>query len=59
MEGVEVKFHSFLNSALDDAALLSGKNPDARGIGGWMGPRARPDIFMRRNTSCLYWDSNP
>jgi len=32
-----------------DAALVSEKNPDARGIGGWVGPIAGPDVCERRN----------
>jgi hypothetical protein len=42
-----------------DTTLLSGKNPDACGIGGWLGPRAGPDIVERRITSYLYRESIP
>jgi len=35
------------------------KIPGTYKPGGWVGPRAGPDILEKRKTSCLCWDRNP
>jgi len=53
---------SFLTSTLNGgapAAVLPGKSPDTRGVGGLWGPRGGLDVLEKRKTYSPCRDSNP